>query len=205
MEAKNRLVGIGVLSAFSASLCCITPVLALAAGTSSLATTFTWLDPLRPYLIGLTILILGLAWFQLLKPVSAEKKAEMDCTCDTPTKKPFLQTKLFLGIVSLVAALLLSFPNYAHIFFEKSQAPVAISDPTFLKVIEFEVKGMTCSGCEAPIRNEISKQSGVQLAKISYKDGNAVITYDSTRIDSESLAIIISKIGYSVTGKKEIK
>ena len=62
MKLGNKLIGVGVLTAISASLCCITPVLALLAGTSGLASTFSWLDPFRPYLIGLTILVLGIAW-----------------------------------------------------------------------------------------------------------------------------------------------
>ena len=58
MKLGNKLIGVGVLTAISASLCCITPVLALLAGTSGLASTFSWLDPFRPYLIGLTILVI---------------------------------------------------------------------------------------------------------------------------------------------------
>jgi len=38
------------------------------AGTSGLASTFSWLEPFRPYFIGLTILVLGFAWYQKLKP-----------------------------------------------------------------------------------------------------------------------------------------
>lgn len=205
MKSENRLVGIGVLSAFSASLCCITPVLALIAGTSGLVTSFTRLDPFRPYLIGLTVLILGFAWFRLLNPASAREKLELDCSCETQTKKPFIQTKLFLGLVTFSAILLLTFPKYAHVFFPKSETPISISDSSFTKIIELKIEGMTCSGCEAPIKNEIFRQSGVQLATVPYQDGNAVITYDSTHTDSERLASAISKIGYTVTGKNEIK
>ena len=79
MKKDNKLIGAGLLTAFAASLCCITPVLALIAGTSGLASSFSWLEPFRPYLIGLTILVLGFAWYQKLKP-----KKEIDCDCETP-------------------------------------------------------------------------------------------------------------------------
>lgn len=205
MKSENRLVGVGILSAFSASLCCLTPVLALLAGTSGLATAFSWLDPFRPYLVGLTVLILGFAWFRVLNPASASGKCELDCSSETQSKIPFIQSHLFLGLVTLTAILLLTFPHYAHVFFPKSETPISISESSFTKIIEFKIEGMTCSGCEAPIKNEIFRQSGVQLATVSYLDGNAVITYDSTHTDSERLASAISKIGYTVTGKKEIK
>ena len=61
MKSENKLIGAGLLTAITASLCCITPVLALIAGTSGIASTFSWIEPFRPYLIGLTILVLGFA------------------------------------------------------------------------------------------------------------------------------------------------
>ena len=64
MKSDNKLIGTGLLTAITASLCCITPVLALIAGTSGIASTFSWIEPFRPYLIGLTILVLGFAWYQ---------------------------------------------------------------------------------------------------------------------------------------------
>ena len=59
MVTDGKLIGTGLLTAIAASLCCITPVLALIAGTSGLASTFSWLEPFRPYFIGLTILVLA--------------------------------------------------------------------------------------------------------------------------------------------------
>ena len=74
---SNKIIGMGVVTAIAASLCCITPVLALIAGASGLTSSFSWLEPARPYLIGVTILVIGFAWYQKLKP-----KKEIDCECD---------------------------------------------------------------------------------------------------------------------------
>src|SRR5699024_8704794 len=105
MKSDNKLAGLGILTAISASLCCITPVLALLAGTTGMASTFSWLDPLRPYFIGLTVLVLGFAWYQMLKP-----QRGVDCDCDTDKKIPFIQTRAFLSIVTVFAGLMLAFP-----------------------------------------------------------------------------------------------
>ncbi|MEK7254190.1 MAG: heavy metal transporter, partial [Bacteroidota bacterium] len=48
-NASEKWAGAGALAAVAASLCCITPVLALLAGTSGLASTFSWLEPARPW------------------------------------------------------------------------------------------------------------------------------------------------------------
>ena len=69
MDNQKRLLSAGILTAIAASLCCITPVLALLAGTSGIASSFSWMEPFRPYLIGFTILVIGYAWYQKLKPV----------------------------------------------------------------------------------------------------------------------------------------
>ena len=93
MVTDGKLIGTGLLTAIAASLCCITPVLALIAGTSGLASTFSWLEPFRPYFIGLTILVLAFAWYQKLKP---QKK--IDCNCETTEKSNFMKTKTTRGI-----------------------------------------------------------------------------------------------------------
>ncbi|WP_020404905.1 mercuric transporter MerT family protein, partial [Gracilimonas tropica] len=93
----TKWLGAGLGVAFIASLCCITPVLAVLAGTSGIASTFSFMDPFRPYLIGLTVLLLSFAWYQKFKP-----SKEIDCECD-PEEARFTQSKSFLGIVTVVA------------------------------------------------------------------------------------------------------
>jgi hypothetical protein len=89
MKKDNNIIGVGLLTAITASLCCITPVLALIAGNSGLATTFSWIEPFRPYLVGLTILVLGFAWYQKLAPKALITRTEMDCNCDSEAKPKF--------------------------------------------------------------------------------------------------------------------
>jgi hypothetical protein len=90
MKSDNKLIGTGLLTAITASLCCITPVLALIGGTSGIASTFSWIEPFRPYLIGLTFLVLRFAWNQKLKP-----RKEIDCECEMDEKLKFIQSKIF--------------------------------------------------------------------------------------------------------------
>ena len=98
----------GLLTAVAASLCCVTPVLALLGGASGLASSFSWIEPFRPYLIGLTVLAFAFAWYQKLK-----QQKQVDCDCEADNKKSFWQSKSFLGIATVVAALLIAFPYYA--------------------------------------------------------------------------------------------
>jgi copper chaperone CopZ len=200
MKSENKLAGLGLLTAISASLCCITPVLALLAGTSGLASTFSWLDPLRPYLIGLTVLVLGFTWYQKLKP-----QKQIDCNCDTTEKTPFIQTRKFLGIVTVFAGLMLAFPTYAHVFFPQTENSTVVTDQSKIETAEFKINGMTCSGCEEHVNLEVNKLTGIIKTTVSYENGNAIIEFDQAQTDIEEIEKAIEKTGYSVTDKKEIK
>lgn len=112
--STGKLLSAGVFTAIAASLCCITPVLALVAGSSSLASSFSWIEPVRPFLIGFTIAILGFAWYQKLKAQQTD-----DCGCAVDERPVFFQSKTFLLIVTLFAALMIAFPAYAKVFFLK--------------------------------------------------------------------------------------
>jgi mercuric ion transport protein len=198
MKTDKKLIGAGLLTAIAASLCCITPVLALVAGTSGLASTFSWLEPARPYLIGLTILVLGFAWYQKLKP-----KKQIDCNCETEEKPKFIQSKMFLGIVTAFAIVMLAFPYYAHIFYPKPEKQVLVVDKSNVQTIEFSISGMTCASCEEHVNHEVNKLSGIIKSTASFENENAIVEFDNSKTNIAEIEKAINGTGYSVTDKKE--
>ncbi|MFN4233271.1 MAG: mercuric transport protein MerTP [Bacteroidia bacterium] len=198
MKSENKLLGAGFMTAIAASLCCISPVLALVAGTSGLASTFSWLEPARPYFIGLTILVLGFAWYQKLKP-----KKQIDCNCETDEKPKFTQSKMFLGIVTAFAIFMLAFPYYSSIFYPKTEKQIIVVDKSNIQKVEFTISGMTCASCEEHVNHEVNKLSGVINSTASYKNGNAIIEFDNSKISTTEIEKAINSTGYSVTNKKE--
>lgn len=198
MKKDNTLIGAGVLSSFTASICCITPVFALVAGTSGIASTFSWLEPARPYFIAFTILTLGFAWYQILKP-----KREADCYCETRTKPKLIETKTFLGVLTAFAMLMLAFPSYSQIFYPKTGSQTVLIDNENLQTVEFSINGMTCASCEEYVNHEVNKLSGIISSTTSYDNGNAVIQFDSLKTNVSEIETAINKTGYKVTERKE--
>ncbi len=197
-NASKNLAGASVLAAIAASLCCITPVLALLAGTSGLASTFSWMEPARPYLIGLTVAVLGFAWYQKLKP----NKAEIDCDCEEDGKTPFMQTKSFLGIVTVFAGLTLAFPYYSKVFYpDNSQQVIMVSQSDMQEAI-FDVSGMTCSGCEEHVKHAVNELPGIVEAKASFEEGKAEVKFDKSKISADAIKVAIDETGYKVTDFK---
>ncbi len=199
MKTYNKLISAGLLTAIASSLCCITPVLAIVAGSSGLASTFSWLEPLRPYFIGITILVLGFAWYQKLKP-----QKQIDCNCETNQKTNFMQTKSFLGIITAMTVLLLSFPSYAHIFFPKTQSTAIVTPASEIQKVEFTIKRMTCSGCEHHVKTEISKLKGIVEVIVSYEKSNAIVRFDNKQTNIEEIEKAINSTGYKSLKSKTI-
>ena len=197
MKSEDKLISAGLLTAITASLCCITPVLALIAGTSGIASTFSWIEPFRPYLMGLTILVLGFAWYLQLKP-----RKEIDCECETDEKPKFMQSKTFLGIVTLFAIGMLTFPYYSEIFYPHTQKQIVVVNKSDIKTTEFQITGMTCTGCEEHVNHEVNKLNGILKSNTSYEDGNAIIEFDSSKTSETEIEKAINSTGYKVTDKK---
>lgn len=198
MKSKNKLIGAGLLTAVTASLCCITPVLALIAGTSGIASTFSWIEPFRPYLIGLIILVLGLAWCQKLKP-----QKEINCDCEMDEKPKFIQSKKFLGIITVFAIVMMAFPYYSGFFYPNTEKQVIVVNKSDIKTTEFKISGMTCASCEEHVNHEVNKLNGIVNSKASYENGNAIIEFDQTKTNEMEIEKVINSTGYKVSDKKE--
>lgn len=196
IKSSGTFTGAGVLSAIAASLCCITPVIALLAGSSSIAANFSWIEPARPYLIGLSIAVLASAWYLKLKTAKAN---DVDCNCETTKKASFLQSKTFLGIVTVFAILMMTFPLYAKMFYPKPKVQATILSVVDNKQqVKFTIQGMTCEACEEHVNNELSKVNGVVAYKTSYATRSSLVTFDKSKVDEKTIEAAINKTGYKV-------
>ena len=196
MKSEKSLIGIGILTSISASLCCIMPFLTLVAGTSGVLATFSWLEPFRPYLTGITVLTLGFVWYQKLK-----SKKEKDCECAPNKKSKFTQSKKKLTIITLFAAVVLAFPHYSSIFYTHVNREIIIADKANLKTTEFKISGMTCANCEKHVYQEVQKLSGIINLKASYKSENAVVMFNKTKTTKTKIVKAIEAAGYTITKK----
>lgn len=194
-KKDKNFIGAGIFAAVAASLCCITPVLALFAGASGVASTFSWIEPFRPYLIMITVLVLTFAWYQKLKPV---KQEEIDCACEEDVKPSFWHSKKFLGMVTVFAAVMLAFPHYSYIFYSDNKSEIVQKNQTNITESIFKVEGMTCKSCNQHVEHEVSLLSGYMAAVADYKTGTVKIKYDNTKSSKKEVVDAINKTGYHV-------
>ena len=193
--AKNsiKVASAGVLSALLASSCCIVPVLTILAGSTGLASSFSWVEPFRPYLIFLSVSVLGFAWYQKLRV----KTLPEDC-CAVETKPKFIQSTTFLAIVTVFAIAMMAFPLYSNVFLNNDVSQNISIDNSKLSTLEFSIEGMTCTSCEEHIEHAVNKLSGIGSVKASYENANTIIKYDSTQTSLKEITEAIGTTGYKI-------
>lgn len=189
----------GILAALAASSCCISPVIAAIAGVGGISSSLSWMEPLRPYLIGLAIIAIGYAWYVHLKP-----KKDDDCGCDIDDKPKWYQTKGFLIGITIFAAVSISFPYYSSIFFsDNSVNKTIIVKESDVVEATITIDGMTCTGCEHHVNSTLNNSFGVVEASSSFETGIATIKFDKSKASIDELAKTVEKeTGYKVTDKK---
>ncbi|KKK79077.1 hypothetical protein LCGC14_2837130 [marine sediment metagenome] len=165
----------GLFAALAASSCCIPPVIALIAGVGGGASALSWMEPFRPYLIGLAVLAVGFAWYSYLKT----KKAD-DC-CEVDAKPKWFQTKGLLIGITLFAAISISFPYYSHIFYPDNKKEVVIVNQSNIQTVNFEVEGMTCASCEQHVTHAVNELEGIVNVTASFEKANAKVEFDDSK------------------------
>jgi len=190
---KNKAIITGVVTAIASSLCCITPVLALLSGSSGAASSFTWMEPFRPYLLGFTVLVLGFAWYQKFKPIKVD-----DCGCEVE-KKSFIHSKIFLGIVTVFSIAMMLFPYYSSIFYSDNSKQVVLNENSKIKNRKFNIKGMTCGGCSEQINHAVNDLDGIIQIESSYENSTSIVKYDESQVTEKEIIAAINSTGYTVT------
>ena len=117
-EARDRqgfAASVGAVgAAFLASLCCIGPVLFVTLGVGAgLASRF---EPLRPLFTILTVGLVTIGFYTVYgrRPVTAAgPSCDVDGTCIVPRSRR--RDKIVLWVATLIALLLLTFPQWSRL------------------------------------------------------------------------------------------
>jgi copper chaperone CopZ len=67
-----------------------------------------------------------------------------------------------------------------------------------MKTTTLRIKGMNCDGCANTIKALVERQPGVQMATVSYDEGQARILYDPQKIGEDRLVAVIQQPGFRV-------
>lgn len=99
--------------------------------------------------------------------------------------------KKSLIIAGVIVAAALAFASYAGstcCVIRQDGAASQSRSAAGSKVVTLDIEGMSCGSCEIAVRRVLTKVSGVESVKVSFKNKNAVITYDTKKVTPEALA-----------------
>ncbi len=69
-----------------------------------------------------------------------------------------------------------------------------------MKLIKFNIKGMTCPSCSASVEKQINGLKGINSKNVNHVTDNAKIEYDETVISEEKIISKINEGHYKVVG-----
>jgi copper chaperone CopZ len=194
MSSKNSkgAVFTGLVAALAASSCCIPPIIAAIAGIGGASSSMSWVEPFRPYLIGLAVVAIGYAWYSHLK-----QKKEDDCGCSIGKPK-WYQTRTFLVSMTVFAVLSISLPYYSGIFYSDNKKEVIVSDQSNVETIEIKIDGMTCNACQEHVDHAVNELNGIISINTSYSKANTIVEFDSEQTSQEKIEKAVNSTGYTV-------
>ena len=106
VHGKVLLVVGTVVAAVGASLCCIVPVAVVFLGVGS-AALGAQLEPIRPFFLGLTLLLVGIAFYQVYKPNRQDCEPGQSCAPEGQR-----QQRIIVWMAAILAVVVAAFPYY---------------------------------------------------------------------------------------------
>jgi copper chaperone CopZ len=193
---RSFIFGGSLMAAVAASLCCIVPVLATVAGAGAIAAGAVF-DRWRPYLLGLTGLLLAGGFFLTWRD---RRKACAPATL-CATKPMGRWNSIALGILAASVVALAAFPYYSGavarlVVRQPGPAPALASAD--LSTVAFQVPDMDCPACAVALSAAFRKLPGVMEAKLDVDSRKAVVTFDRSAENVAALKKVITDAGFHI-------
>jgi mercuric ion transport protein len=192
-KGKSVWACASLMAALLASACCLGPVVLSAFGLSALGVSAAF-EPLRPYLLGVTALLLGVGFYFVYfrQPVCAPGEA---CAVQNPKLTRVNRGLLWVATLGVLAVAF--FPTYVGSLSAGSAASIESTSHKGTSTVTLQVEGMTCGACTVSVQQALAGVPGVQNAVVSYEEGKATIAVDAASKPSiESLVQAVEQTGY---------
>jgi copper chaperone CopZ len=175
----------GVFAAVAASLCCIGPLLSLSLGLGGFAAAARFAR-WRPLLLGVTLGLLGLAWY------FTYRRSPANCADQSCVRPPGRAARLGLWLGTLVALGAAVYPWLPAAHHPTDAAAVAVDEARFSVLIP----SMDCPPCARGIAATLRRAPGVKQAAVDYDTRRAVLVYNPAVTDRDRLLALIDATGF---------
>jgi mercuric ion transport protein len=191
----------GLLPAILASTCCIGPLLAIAGTMGVSAGSLSALSSLKPYLVSISVLMLGTGLFLALR-----KRKSCNCGSDGEGSENGSPLKRLGGIgfwtsaAALFTALLLFWPHLVPGSTSTSKPAGATSGPaSHLSQSVFQLEDFDQECCVGLVLHALKPVSGYERAEADLKARTLTVWYSPDQTDATKLMAAIDSSGYKAT------
>jgi len=176
----------GILSAITASLCCLVPIVLIMLGLGSLGIGAA-IGKYHWYFIIAAGFLLAFAWSSYFK----EKKSCELRACEMKNKGV---TKGVLLTATVLVLLFTGLNVYTYSFNGAKELTSNLGTR-----VSIPVEGMTCASCEIAVNSSLRKLPGIYEARASAKRKSALVAYDPAAVSLDEIISTINKTGYTAT------
>ena len=157
--------------------------------------SLTALEPFRPYLIGLRLLLLGYAFYKIYTRPKAEACAP-GSYCANPKSDRI--NKITLWISTFFVMALLSLPYLVSAISANPSAQTESISADYRQVV-LDVSGMSCASCPLTVQQSLKNLDGVISAKATLEDKTAQVIFDPSKVTIEVMIAATTNAGYPAT------
>lgn len=199
---SRSAVGLGLVAALVASLCCVGPAILALLGLGGAAAVLSLTRYHVPFMIAAGMLLAAGVYLAARRRPTGEGAA--CCAAGSArTSKSWLSALQLLAVFAAAYALI----NFALLpawyaccsAGPSVQRPATPVNPANLGRATLGIGGMTCEACTRHIQSELAKVPGVQSADVRYGEKRAVVTYDAKRVSIQELQKAVGAAGYKAT------
>ncbi|MBI1807952.1 MAG: cation transporter [Ignavibacteria bacterium] len=192
---ETKLITIGSIgTAIIASLCCIGPAVLAIIGASGIG-LFSAFVKYRPYFIGFTVILLGLAFYFTYR--KREIKCE-DGSCKIQSAGKW--NKITVWLATLIAVGALAFP-----YFYVQRSTAANQGVSSGAVAVLTIKGMDCKACASGVEGVLASIKGVRRATVDFDKEQAVIEYNPETVSAQTFVDRINETSYEASISQKSK
>jgi mercuric ion transport protein len=192
-RARRLTLGGAVVAALAASSCCIGPLVLAALGIGG-AGALAVLGTYRPYVLGLTaVLLAGGFYLTYRRPRAAEGDA---CGCERPHRAAGRAGKIGLWLATAMVALFALSPQLIACVAGKSEARAA-SGPVMRATLR--VEGMDCEACSVNIQGALTQAGGFRALKVDLASQTISVQYEPAAGRLDAYLAAIDELGYEAS------
>lgn len=184
-RANFSLIGTSILGAAASTSCCWGP--ALLAGTAGIIGSASWFNQItkfRPYLMGISVISLSIAFRRIYRqPRKSDFKCDR-CVENYKKKQGIMKVVLWLAVVLVAGSF---YRSYGIGGMRTNAVQASVQQPfrqalvanTAGKEVSLNIHGMGCWRCAHRIDHTVSGMSGVLHVVVSLKDSSGIFRYDN--------------------------